>query len=169
MLAASVSEASTHWALSSRCGGWPVPNDFLFNFGDELRSLPVGRSSAQPKVQTRMSDCIVACQLLADVPHTCLRSFPWGSSVAECNRRATLGCIEVLAMFGSEATLDMCVHANLSSKFSRTLPCFCCCCRSAGKRKHKRDQHSFVLAYPGKLLITSVSCLNVYAHSPSAL
>ena len=40
----------------------------------------------------------VACQLLADVQHTCLRSFTWGPSVAECNRRAKLGCIEVLAM-----------------------------------------------------------------------
>ena len=50
----------------------------------QLRSLPVGRSSARPKVQTCMSDCIVACQLLADVPHTCLRSFTWGPSVVEC-------------------------------------------------------------------------------------
>ena len=40
----------------------------------------------------------VGCQLLPDVQHTCLCSFTWGLSVAECNRRAKLGCIEVLAM-----------------------------------------------------------------------
>ena len=40
----------------------------------------------------------VAGQLLPDVQHTCLCSFTCGPSVAECNRRAKLGCIEVLAM-----------------------------------------------------------------------
>ena len=57
-------------------------------------------------------------------------STSWGVSpyiILFRDKHMCVRCIEVLVMFGSEATLDMCVHANFSSKFSRTLPCFCCC------------------------------------------
>ena len=58
-----------------------APADLRCNFGDELRSLSVGRSSAPPKMHTWMYDCING--------HTCTSTFAsiFPSLVAPGKRR----------------------------------------------------------------------------------
>ena len=71
-------------------------NTYLYT--DEQADPTLESLEAQERDDVLRALVCVGCQLLPEVHHTCLCRFTWGLSVAECNRRAKLGCIEVLAM-----------------------------------------------------------------------